>query len=58
MALKEEKRKKAEAKIIKERRWVTEAKEWAILFFKSSKELEGIKVAFAQEAFSKGFDLC
>ncbi|EHA8586463.1 hypothetical protein COCNU_scaffold000425G000010 [Cocos nucifera] len=58
LVLKEEKRKKAKVEIIKERKWTAKAEERAILAFKSSKELDGIKIEFAHEAFGKGFDLC
>ncbi|KAG1327668.1 hypothetical protein COCNU_01G016020 [Cocos nucifera] len=50
LALEEEKRKKAEVE-------VGTKGERAIKSFRSSKEMEDIKVVFAQEAFDKGFEL-
>ncbi|EHA8589576.1 hypothetical protein COCNU_scaffold011065G000010 [Cocos nucifera] len=53
-----ERRKKVEAEIAEGEKWIAEAKEWAILDFKASKELEDNKIAFTKEAFIKRFKLC
>ena len=55
MALEEGRRKEVELNFTKEKR---QAMEEAIFTFKSSKELRDIKVAFTQEAYIKGYNLC
>ena len=54
----EEKRKEVEVKIVEERKRTVEAEKRAISSFKSLEKLKNMKVAFAQEAFGKGFDIC
>ena len=57
LAMEIERREKAEAEIVEKERQISKAKEQAILDFKTSKELEDIKIDFAKEAFIRGFEL-
>ncbi|EHA8588476.1 hypothetical protein COCNU_scaffold005364G000010 [Cocos nucifera] len=50
LASEEAKRKKAEEEVGLEKEWVAES-------FKSSREMQDIKIAFAQESFLKGFEV-
>ena len=58
LALEIERRKKAENKIAKKERQISEVKEQVVLDFKVSNDLENININFANEAFIRGFKLC
>ena len=58
LALEEKRKRKVEAEIVEKKRQILEAKEQVVQDFKASKELEDIKIDFAQEAFIRDFELC
>ena len=55
LAREAERRNKAEAKVIEKERHISKAKEQAVLDFKTSTEIEDIKIDFGK---IKGFELC
>ncbi|EHA8588285.1 hypothetical protein COCNU_scaffold004624G000010 [Cocos nucifera] len=62
LALEEERRKKAEARVGKLKdqasKQILKAKIQAVEQFKISSEIRDLNVAFGQEAFQKGYELC